>query len=98
MGGGFLLAFIQYVAYNGFGDIFEYVKSEHLETRVEIDSIKETKTIFYEYTVDKKEYESKQSIHISRIAARDFLKVMCIIRMVFSVWLRPLRVIFLTHV
>lgn len=71
-GGGFLLAFLQYVAYNGFGDIFEYVKPEYLETRVEIDSIKETKTIFYKYTVDKEEYESKQSIFIPRIAEYDF--------------------------
>ena len=71
-GGGFLLAFLQYIAYNGFGDIFEYVKPEYLETRVEIDSITETKTIIYKYTIDKKNYESKQSIYISRIAARDF--------------------------
>lgn len=72
LGGGFLLAFLQYIAYNGFGDIFEYVKPEYLETRVEIDSITETKTIIYNYTIDKKNYESKQSIYISRIAARDF--------------------------
>ena len=71
LGGGFLLAFLQYIAYNGFGDIFEYVKPEYLETRVEIDSITETKTIIYKYTIDKKNYESKQSIYISRIA-RDF--------------------------
>ena len=40
LGGGFLLAFLQYIAYNGFGDIFEYVKPEYLETRVEINSIR----------------------------------------------------------
>ncbi|MFS3040103.1 hypothetical protein AAH043_19010 [Bacteroides nordii] len=54
LGGGFLLAFLQYIAYNGFGDIFEYVKPEYLETRVEINSIRETKTIIYNYTIDKK--------------------------------------------
>ena len=54
LGGGFLLAFLQYIAYNGFGDIFEYVKPEYLETRVEINSIRETKTIIYNYTLDKK--------------------------------------------
>ena len=54
LGGGFLLAFLHYIAYNGFGDIFEYVKPEYLETRVEINSIRETKTIIYNYTIDKK--------------------------------------------
>jgi len=72
LGGGFLIAFFQYVAYNGFGDIFEYVKPEQLETHVKIDSIKETKTIFYKYIVNQKVYESKQSIYIPRITARDF--------------------------
>ena len=72
LGGGFLIAFFQYVAYNGFGDIFEYVKPEQLETHVKIDSIKETKTIFYKYVVDQKVYESKQSIYIPRIAEYDF--------------------------
>ena len=71
-GGGFLLAFLQYIAYNGFGDIFEYVKPEYLETRVEINSITETKTIIYKYTIDKKNYESKQSIYIPTIAECDF--------------------------
>ena len=54
LGGGFLIAFFQFIAYNGFGDIFEYVKPEYLETRVEINSIRETKTIIYNYTIDKK--------------------------------------------
>ena len=72
LGGGFLLAFLQYIAYNGFGDIFEYVKPEYLETRVEINSIRETKTIIYNYTIDKKNYESKQSIYIPTIAECDF--------------------------
>ena len=57
LGGGFLIAFFQFIAYNGFGDIFEYVKPEQLETHVKIDSIKETKTIFYKYVVDQKMYE-----------------------------------------
>ena len=26
LGGGFLITFFQFIAYNGFGDIFEYVK------------------------------------------------------------------------
>ena len=30
LGGGFLIAFFQFIAYNGFGDIFEYVKPEYL--------------------------------------------------------------------
>ena len=34
LGGGFLIAFFQFIAYNGFGDIFEYVKPEQLETHV----------------------------------------------------------------
>ena len=72
LGGGFLIAFFQYVAYNGFGDIFEYVKPEQLETHVKIDSIKETKTIFYKYVVDQKVYESKQSVYIPSIAECDF--------------------------
>ena len=72
LGGGFLIAFFQYIAYNGFGDIFEYVKPEQLETHVKIDSIKETKTIFYKYVVDQKVYESKQSVYIPSIAECDF--------------------------
>ena len=72
LGGGFLIAFFQFIAYNGFGDIFEYVKPEQLETHVKIDSIKETKTIFYKYVVDQKVYESKQSVYIPSIAECDF--------------------------
>ncbi len=72
LGGGFLIAFFQFIAYNGFGDIFEYVKPERLETYVRIDSIKETKTIFYKYVVDQKVYESKQSVYIPSIAECDF--------------------------
>ena len=72
LGGGFLIAFFQFIAYNGFGDIFEYVKPEQLEAHIKIDSIKETKTIFYKYVVDQKVYESKQSIYIPRIAEYDF--------------------------
>lgn len=71
-GGGFLFAFLQYIAYNGIGDMFEYVKPEYLETHVEIDSIKKRKTIIYKYIIDEKKYESKQSISISKITARDF--------------------------
>ena len=47
LGGGFLIAFFQFIAYNGFGDIFEYV-------------------------VDQKVYESKQSVYIPSIAECDF--------------------------
>ena len=72
LGGGFLIAFFQFIAYNGFGDIFEYVKPEQLETHIKIDSIKETKTIFYKYVVDQKVYESKQSVYIPSIAECDF--------------------------
>lgn len=72
LGGGFLIAFFQFIAYNGFGDIFEYVKPEQLETHVKIDSIKETKTIFYKYVVNQKVYESKQSVYIPSIAECDF--------------------------
>lgn len=71
-GGGFLIAFLQFIAYNGFGDIFEYVKPEHVETRVEIDSLTETKTIFYKYIIDEKVYESKQSVYIPVEAEYDF--------------------------
>lgn len=74
LGGGFLIAFFQFIAYNGFGDIFEYVKPEQLETHVKIDSIKETKTIFYKYVVNQKVYESKQSVYIPSIAECDFYK------------------------
>ena len=49
-----------------------YVKPEQLETHVKIDSIKETKTIFYKYVVNQKVYESKQSVYIPSIAECDF--------------------------
>lgn len=78
-GGGFLIAFFQYVAYNGFGDIFEYVKPEQLETHVKIDSIKETKTIFYKYIVNQKVYESNNPFIFRGLQLVIFMKVMCII-------------------
>lgn len=71
-GGGFLVALLQYFAYNGFGNIFEYVKPEYIETYVEINSIEGSKTIFYKYWVDKKEYASKQSVYIDKIPKYDF--------------------------
>ena len=54
LGGGFLLAFLQYIAYNGFGDIFEYVMLACLEMHVETDSVKEREIILYKYVIDKK--------------------------------------------
>lgn len=78
-GGGFLLAFLQYIAYNGFGDIFEYVKPEYLETRVEIDSITETKTIIYKYTIDKKTMNQSSLFTYQELLLVIFMKAMCII-------------------
>ena len=78
LGGGFLIAFFQFIAYNGFGDIFEYVKPEQLETHVKIDSIKETKTIFYKYVVNQKVYESKQSVYIPSIAEYYNKRIPCL--------------------
>ena len=60
LGGGFLIAFFQFIAYNGFGDIFEYVKPEQLETHVKIDSIKETKTIFYKPQIRNRPHKMTQ--------------------------------------
>ena len=71
-GGGFLVALFQYVAYNGFGNVFEYAKPEHIETCVKIDSIEGTITIFYKYWIDKREYNSKQSVYIDKIPKYDF--------------------------
>jgi len=71
-GGGFLIAFFQYFAYNGFCNVFEYAKPEHLNTYVKIDSIEKTNTIFYKYWIDEKEYRSKQSIYIDKIQKYDF--------------------------
>jgi hypothetical protein len=71
-GGGFLIAFGQFVAYNGVGDIFEYTKPEDMQIQIEIDSVKEIKTIFYTYRVKEKEYNSQQSVYIDKIPKFDF--------------------------
>ena len=51
---------------------FEYVMLACLEMHVETDSVKEREIILYKYVIDKKNYESKQSIYIPTIAECDF--------------------------
>ena len=71
-GGGFLITFGKFIAYNGFGNIFEYVKPENIETAVEIDSLKKNKTIFYSYFVDSKTHSAKQTLYMPNIDKYNF--------------------------
>jgi hypothetical protein len=71
-GGGFLIAFFQFIIYNGFGNTFEYIRPESIETVVEIDSLLNDKTIHYIYKVNDKQYESKQTVKIHYISKYDF--------------------------
>jgi hypothetical protein len=43
-----------------------------IETSVKIDSVEKTKTIFYKYRIDKREYNSKQSVYIDKIPKYNF--------------------------
>lgn len=71
-GGGFLVALCQYIGYNGFWNFFEYVQPESLETKVEIDSLFNNKTIFYTYAADGRKYESKQTVKVNYINKYEF--------------------------
>ena len=71
-GGGFLITFSKFIAYNGFGNIFEYVKPQNIETAVEIDSLKKNKTIFYSYFVGSKTYSAKQTLYMPNIDKHNF--------------------------
>jgi hypothetical protein len=71
-GGGFLIAFGQFVIYNGIGNIFEYIKIENAQTNVEIDSLLNDKTIHYIYMVKDKQYKSKQTVIIHYVPKYDF--------------------------
>jgi hypothetical protein len=71
-GGGFLVALFQYFAYNGFGNVFEYVKADNAKIKSEITFSNkiEITNIYYLYTVSDKLYESKESIATSSIKER----------------------------
>ena len=68
-GGGFLIAFGQFVIYNGFGNVFKYVQVVDAKIDYEITMFNkmEITDIYYLYTVNDKLYESKESIANSSI-------------------------------
>jgi len=71
-GGGFLIGFCHFFLYNGFGNMFEYVKADNAEINYEITFLNkvEITDITYSYIVNKKLYESKESISNSAIERR----------------------------
>lgn len=68
-GGGCLIAFGQFVLYNGLGNIFDYAKAE--DAKIEYDkgylNKLETTEIYYQYCVNDKRYASTESIVTSCI-------------------------------
>ncbi|MDL2213717.1 hypothetical protein LJC29_07090 [Bacteroides sp. OttesenSCG-928-N06] len=63
-GGGFLIAFGQFVLYNGVGDLFSYVKAENAEINYEtyLSNKFEITDIIYTYEANNKSYSSRESI------------------------------------
>lgn len=68
-GGGFLIAFGQFVLYNGFGNIFDYAKAENAKIEYDKAYINklETTEIYYQYCVKDKLYTCIASIISSSI-------------------------------
>ncbi len=71
-GGGFLVALSQYIAYNGFGKIFEYIEANNAKIDYEttLSNKIEITNIYYSYLVNNKLYDSKESIATSSIKTR----------------------------
>jgi hypothetical protein len=57
-GGGFLIAFCQFVVYNGFGNIFEYIPSEKSMVERNLDHM--PRQLVYEYSVNGKMFTGSQ--------------------------------------
>ena len=72
-GGGFLIAFGQFVIYNGLGNIFEYVQANdaNIEYETTLSNEREITKIYYSYKVNDKLFESTHSIFTSLIEERD---------------------------
>ena len=72
-GGGFLIAFLQFALYNGFGDFFEYVKANDakIDYAITFSNKIEITNIHYSYTVNNKLHESKESIATSSIEKKE---------------------------
>ena len=68
-GGGFLIAFGQFVVFNGFGNFFEYVKADNAEIDYEIET--RFTNIHYSFIVNNRLFESKETIANSFIKERD---------------------------
>lgn len=72
-GGGFLIAFGQFILYNGMGEIFEYIKADNAEIIHDTNVLNkmEITDILYRYTVNNDLYEMKESIATSSIKKKN---------------------------
>ena len=72
-GGGFLIAFCQFILYNGMGNFFSYYEAENAKIDYVVTYLKkaEVTNIEYIYTVNKKLYKNKESIGTSVIKKRN---------------------------
>jgi len=59
-GGGFLIAFCQFVIYNGLGNIFEYKKADYF--CINNDTTSMPAKLIYEYVVNEKTYKDYQNV------------------------------------
>lgn len=75
-GGGFIIAFCQFVAYNGAGDYFEYVKAEHFY--ISNDTTSMPAKLVYKYTVNGHEYKSSQNVSTETASSSDLSQ--------FTIW------------
>jgi hypothetical protein len=73
-GGGFLIAFCQFVVYNGFGNVFEYLSPKEKTSFIEKDSVNnyEIFVMNYSYIVNEKEYKDKESVVVNAVDKNDF--------------------------
>jgi hypothetical protein len=59
-GGGFLVSLLQYFAYNGFGNVFEYKKADYF--CISNDTTSMPAKLTYEYIVDERKYKDYQNV------------------------------------
>jgi hypothetical protein len=64
-GGGFLIAFGHYIAYNGLGNFFEYAPANVIS--VQKETYQTPNKLLYEYSVNNKAYRGYQNISSTKI-------------------------------
>lgn len=71
-GGGVLVGIGQYAVYNGFGEWFEYIKADQVESETINNIDRKTTTISYRYTVNGQTYSAHRTLVSRKIEECNF--------------------------